>query len=220
MTDSFLVTLDSKRYRAKPSDKEIAYITTRMKSAGGIEVTPAELCEHVRNGGTWVPGVFKTGATDESGKTIWGEFVSLQLVGLDFDNDAKVFRRFIDASGEPDYQPVKDADGHELKRQLMPHEAGYLDPTDALDRCTGLGLSPLMLYFTFSASCPDKVKYRLIIDLGEPIADEADASAIVESLMAAFPECDASCSNLNRLFFGTRPNGEVWECWKTWEAES
>lgn len=207
-----LLTLDTTRYTSKPT-QYVGAITNRMKASGSTEVMPEDFAEAIRRGQTWSHGAF------EPSQGEWGKFVGLQVVGLDFDNDAIVYRETVNDKGERTYAPVYDADGHKLKRMLMPHEEGYLDPTDALDRCEQLDLTPLLLYFSMSSRNPDKVKYRLVIDLGELVTDEADAAAIVESLLIAFPEADQSCSNLNRLFFGTRPDGEVWECWRSWARD-
>ena len=108
---------------------------------------------------------------------------------------------------------MKDADGHRVKRALQPGEAGYLDPVDALDRCERLGLEPLCLYFTYSAICPSWPRYRVVFDMGEPL-DQDTAQAVIQSLLAAFPEADQRCSNNNRLFYGG--SGEVWETWRVW----
>lgn len=207
-----LITLDKTGYTSKPT-RYVGAITNRMKECGPSEVTPEDFAEAIRKGQTWSHGTF------EPSQGEWGKFVGLQVVGLDFDNDTIMYRKTMNDRGDAVYIPVEDADGHKLKRMLMPHETGYLDPVDALDRCEQLELTPLLLYFSFSAHCPDKMKYRLVLDLGEVVEDEADAAAIVESLLQAFPEADQSCSNLNRLFFGTRPGGEVWECWRSWARD-
>lgn len=189
----FRVTLDPHYYTAKPEGPEIGYITRRLQRAGGTSIDYEAFCEHVQRGGTWCPGVFEP---CEGG---WGEFVSMQVVALDFDNSAYV----LDADG----RPVKGA-----KRPLRQGEAGFLDPVDALDRCEQLKLWPVCIYFTFSAKAPDQPRYRLVFDLQEPVANQAVAQAVVGEVMAAFPECDQACSNLNRLFYGS--NGEVWPCWE------
>lgn len=207
-----VLTLDDVGYNSKPTQC-VGAITNRMKASGPTEVTPEDFAEAIRKGRTWSHGTFGPSQGE------WGAFTGLQIVGLDFDNDAVVFREFVNERGEREYKAVKDMQGHKLKRQLMEHEEGYLDPVDALDRCGQLDLMPLLLYFSMSSRSPDKVKYRLVIDLGELVTDEADAAAIVESLLIAFPEADQSCSNLNRLFFGTHPGGEVWECWRSWARD-
>ena len=90
-----------------------------------------------------------------------------------------------------------------------------LDPLQSLERCERLSLKPLCLYFTFSCTAED-LRYRLMFDLNAPIKSEQEARAAIKTALALFPEADQSCSNPNRLFFGS--NGEVWETWRVWTA--
>ena len=61
----------------------------------------------------------------------------------------------------------------------------------------------MMLYFTFHATVePWYPRYRIVFDAGEQVTDEARASDVLKTLLAAFPEADQKCSNVNRLFFG------------------
>lgn len=184
-----LVTLDHRAYDSKPQGRDFGALTNRLKAAGGTEVSAEAFCEHVKQGKTWVGGVFEP---SESG---WGEFTSQQLFGIDFDNEAE--------------------DGPGVKRALNPGETGYLDPLDALRRCVSHGLHPICLYFTFSASLePLHYKYRLVFDMGEAISDRGEAEGILRTLLDMFPEADQKCSNTNRLYCGS--NGEVIELWRGW----
>ena len=193
----FHVTLDRTYYETKPNRAEITRITERLKNAGGTEVTHDQFCEHIRRGGTWVPGVFETGAKDENGKTIWGAFKSLQIVAVDVDNATE----------------ERDADGHKHKRMLLPGEAGYLTVPNALRLCELRGLTPMCVYTTFSHT-DAWPRFRLVFDLGEPIADEAQARAIIQQLLIAFNAAgDTKCTNPNRLFFGSTAHG-VKESWR------
>ena len=186
---SFHVTLDNVAYSRKPSGGEIAAITERAKRAGGVLMDYDSFTRHVYNGGTWVPGTFTTGKVNDEGKVIWGDFISLQVFALDFDNDTKV----LDADGKP----VKGK-----KRPLLPHEPGYLNPTQALARCRKLGALPFLMYFSFSAR-PGWPRYRLVFDIGEPCCNEGEAGGYIATMLKEFPEADQGCSNANRLFFGS-----------------
>lgn len=199
---SFRVTLDRQQYDAKPSAREVTAITRRMQVSGSVELDETAFCEAVRGGRTWCGGCF------EPKRGAWGEFVGQQIFALDFDNAAEVV-----ANG----QPVKDADGHTVKRALRTGEVGYLDPVGALDRCERLSLEPLCLYFTMSAQCPDWPRFRVVFDMGE-LLDQDTAQGIISSLLTAFPEADQACRNVNRLFYGG--NGEVWETWRVWGGAS
>ena len=199
---SFLVTLDTKRYRSKPSG-EVDIITNRMKKNGSVEIDEAAFCEAVRNGRTWCGGCVEPETFNDKGKLIWGRFLSLQVFAIDIDNSAYI----LDADG----QPVKDQHGHKTKRPLYPGEAGYLSLVDAQRRCEQLSLVPMCVYLTMSAR-DDWLKYRIVFDLGEPITDEEHAKAIIGELLLQFPEADQGCSNTNRLFFGS--NGTVKDNWR------
>ena len=201
MADSFKVTIDRHHFQAKPDKPETGRITERLKRAGGTELTRAEFCEHVRRGGTWVPGVFGAPIVGDNGKLKWGEFESLQVVAVDIDNTI--------------YE--KDSEGKKRKRMLLPGEAGYLTVTNALRLCEIRGLEPMCAYATFSHT-DEWPRFRLVFDLGAPITDAGRAEAIIEQIFLVFGKAavDTSCSNLNRLFFGS--NGNVKESWRSWKA--
>lgn len=76
----FYVTLDNHFYRAKPNRAEVGAITNRLKMAGPTCCSEAELCEHVRRGGTFVCGTY------EPQRNSWGEFAGQQLAAIDIDN--------------------------------------------------------------------------------------------------------------------------------------
>ena len=184
----FLVQLDPTPHASKPVGAEIGAITRRLQQAGPMLVTFGELRDAILAGATWCGGCF------EACVGSWGPFVSQQLFALDVDNDASYVRR----------------DGTRGKRPLLPDEDGYLDPIEALDRCKELGLAPMMLYFTHSATVdPWWPRYRLVFDVGEPVVEEARAREVLGKLLSIYPEADQACSNLNRLFFGGQ---EVVDC--------
>lgn len=196
MASTFMVTLDSMRYAAKPKAADAAAITRRMQGAGAVEVTPPQLCEHVRRGCTWMGGTY------EPERGGWGRFLGQRIFALDFDNETH---------GKP-------------KRPLQPGEAGYLSPLDAIRACLECDVEPMLLYFTMSASLdPLRCKYRLVIDNGETVTSEKEARGVLDGLLEAFPEADQSCRNPNRLFFGS--GGECWPLfdwlgrdggWRSW----
>lgn len=200
MTDKFLVTLDRTFYKAKPDRAEITHITERVKRAGPSEVTRERFAEHVRRGGTWVPGCYGEPFVGDDGKLKWGEFESLQVVAVDIDNAIE----------------EKDAEGRKVKRMLLPGERGYLSIPDALRLCELRGLDPMLLYTTFNHS-DAWPRFRLVFDLGEPMTDEGRARAVIEQLLFAFNDAgDEKCKNPNRLYFGS--NGNVKEAWRSWQV--
>ena len=181
-----MVTLDHQAFTdRKPTDEDIRFITTRLVQAGPTEIDAAGLWEHVKAGKTFVGGCFGEPKVKKDGKPTWGEFLGEQIFALDFDNKRK----------------THDAQGKNMGAPLYPGEVGYLSPRAAIARCESMGLEPLFLYQTMSAK-PGWPRYRIVFDVGEFVTDEAEAHAMLETLMGLFPECDQGCSNLNRLFFG------------------
>lgn len=204
MSSSFLVTVDRVGYSSKPSKGEVARITNRLKASGPVEVSPIELAEAIANGHTWVGGCF------EPSRGGWGPFVSQRLFALDFDNDTEVLG--------PDGKPLKDEQGHVIKRDLHSGEEGFLDPWAALDRWRSIfDGDPLLMYpsFSFEQVCdlsqpPTKTKYRLVFDVGEAVTIHERAKDVLKKALRLFPEADKSCSNSNRLFFGSCGKVAVW----------
>lgn len=191
-----MLTLDDVRYTEKPDRAEFARLTERMKAAEPREVTRYEFLEHIAAGKSFIGGAFADGL-----KTLQ----SWQLAALDFDNETKVL-------GD-DLRPVKDADGHELKRPLRPSEDGYISPFEALERCEHLGLAPMVIYRTLN-NRPGNQRFRIVFDFGETTDDETEARAVMEGLHDVFPECDHKCKNPNRIYLGT--TGSVWAIAEGW----
>ena len=200
MSSGVPVTVDVVRFDRKPQGGEIGGITRRLQAGGHTVLGPEQFAQAVADGRTWV------GACYEPCSGGWGEFVGQRLFGLDFDNDTPI----LDERGKP----KKDDKGHVLKRQLLPDEAGYLDPWRAIDRCAELfGSKPLVMYpsfrFRFGGTEADRwstetrMKFRLVLDAGEFVTDEQRARGVAAKLLRAFPESDKRCSNNNRLYFGS-----------------
>lgn len=196
MASPFMVTLDPKHYSTKPGARDAAAITRRMQEAEAVELTPPALREHVANGGAWMGGTY------DPRKGGWGEFAGQRIFALDFDNETH----------------------DKPKRPLHPGEAGYIGPLDAVRVCLDCDVEPMLLYFTFGARLdPLHCKFRLVIDNGEVASTEQEARAVLDDLLAAFPEADQSCKNPNRLFYGS--GGECWPLydwlnrdggWRSW----
>lgn len=178
-----LVTLDRRYFNAKPGRYEVGGIQNRLKREAASDVSADGLIEHVRRGGTFNCACF----VPTDGRK-YGSFRGLQLLALDFDNDVVV--------KGPDGKPVV-RDKHVMKRPLVPGEAGYLDPLDAIDRAAELGLSPLCWYFSFSSK-PDHLKYHIVFDLGVVVEDEGEAKSYIDELHKLFPEADHTCKNVDR----------------------
>lgn len=203
MSSRFPVTIDRVAYSSKPQGAEIGLITRRLQASGPVEVSPEELAEAIAGGHTWCGGCY------EPSPRKWGRFIGQRIAALDFDNDVVVLG--------PDGKPLKDAEGHVVKRDLRPDEEGYLDSWDALARWRStIGEMPLIMYPSFSfaqvadlSEPPTKNKYRLVFDLGEGVTNEARAKTLLTRLLGVFPEADTACTNANRLYFGGRGKAVV-----------
>lgn len=68
-------------------------------------------------------------------------------------------------------------------------------------RCTEWSVYPVLIYETFSSS-PEWLKFRIVFAANRIISDGAERDCIQLALMELFPECDPSCKNRDRLFFG------------------
>lgn len=191
-----LLTLDDVAYTTKPDRAEFSRLMNRMKKAEPREVDKLQFLQHIAAGKTFIGGAFTDGLQT---------LKSWQLAALDFDNDTKVI-------GD-DGKPVKDADGHELKRPLRPGEDGYLSPFEALERCEHLGLSPMIIYQTLN-NTKENPRFRIVFDFAETTDDADIAKAVVMTLLDAFPEADKLCKNPNRIYCGT--NQAVWAICEAW----
>lgn len=85
----------------------------------------------------------------------------------------------------------------------------YLPFTDAVVRAWSFDLPLLLTYESFS-STEECERYRLLFALEEPTMDKAEAQSFADGLLAAFPEADQTSNQLNRLFFGTNKEVQLW----------
>lgn len=165
------VTLDSVPYREKPTGSEIGRITKRMQRSGYSDVAPDELIRAISSGCTFV------GAAFEPSEDGWGKFVSQQVFGLDFDNTGK------------HHEPLYWDDCY------------YIYPEQAISRFKRKIEYALLAWYPTMSSTPERTKFRMLVDFGEPIEDEEFAKSFIAYLLSVFPEADQACKNVNRLFF-------------------
>ena len=79
----------------------------------------------------------------------------------------------------------------------------------AISICEANNTLPALYYFTFSHS-EEKPKFRLVFICNETIKEAQKRKIIMDCLTAMFPQCDTTCKNADRMFFGT--NKEVKIC--------
>ena len=79
----------------------------------------------------------------------------------------------------------------------------------ALELCERYNLPPAFLYYSFSHT-EQKPKFRLCFIMSETVTNTILRAAIAETLVKVFPQSDTSCTNADRVFFGT--NKDVCIC--------
>lgn len=83
--------------------------------------------------------------------------------------------------------------------------APFLTVKAALERCHTWGIPPFLIYATFSHT-EETPKYRICFLCDIEITDGAQRDKIQNGFLFLFPECDISCKNRDRLFFGGKEN--------------
>lgn len=168
-------------YEAKPPKSDAPRITHEiMRDDRLYSISLEKLAMAISKGYCVLPGICQ-------GKRTPGTWQQQQLWFIDIDNDAAAIER----TGAP------------------------LDLVDGVERCFQYGL-PLALSYASFSSDPDPVappggqRYRLVFALDEPITDKAKAEQYGRMLLNVFPEADQSCIELNRLFYGTDKEVNLW----------
>lgn len=86
------------------------------------------------------------------------------------------------------------------------NKSSLLTIEQALKICSDNEIEPLLYYESYSSTV-SKPKYRLVFAMDEPVFEESKRKFIIETLISLFPQADNSCTNSDRIFFGT--NDEV-----------
>lgn len=123
-------------------------------------------------GKSFSPGILKGGKKAEN-------WTQQQLFCLDIDNEEKDTPK-----GEP---------------KVQRHDP--VTVPEVLRRCKEWDIAPALIYETFSSS-EQWQKFRIAFVCDRLITDSKERAIIQLALMELFPECDGSCKNLDRLFFG------------------
>lgn len=144
----------------------------RLSEQPPTAFTLESFAEKITQGYSFTPAVLIGGSKAEN-------WQYQQVFGIDIDNEDK---------------NVKGT--HDKTRAADP-----LTVERVLNRCNEWGIKPALIYETFS-STPEWQKFRVLFIGGTAITDKQQAVNILKSLMEIFPECDQSCKNLDRLFFG------------------
>lgn len=165
----FKVMVDPIGYDHKPTTEEVLQIQIRLRDESCIkELSLEEILDYFGTGHTIVFGVFKGGAK-------YSNFISQQLIGLDYDNDIKKNKK--------------------NNYEILPLE-------QAVSNLRDKGIRVKAFYNTFHNT--DNIpKYRLILALSEPVTDIKTMKFILNTLNNEIKQSDNACTNPNRLFYGT-----------------
>lgn len=82
-----------------------------------------------------------------------------------------------------------------------------LTPKKAIETLKSQGIRTFGIYYSFS-STKEKPRFRILVALDKPVADEALRKIITKALFSIFPQADKSCMNADRIFFGTNKNAK------------
>lgn len=168
-------------YETKPPKSDAGRITHEiMREDRCYTISLERLAVAISKGFCILPGICE-------GKRTPGTWQAQQLWFVDIDNDPAAIER----TGAP------------------------LCIVDGVERCFQYGLPLVLSYESFSSDpdpmAPDeKHRYRLVFALDEPITDKAKAEQYGRMLLSVFPEADQTCTELNRLFYGTDKEVNLW----------
>lgn len=173
----FTLQTDSVSYKHKPTPKDISAIKPRLAGSEPVSLTLSEFEKRVLKGVTYTPAVLDGGFKAENWKY-------QQIFCIDIDNEDK------------NTPKAKKGEKAEKKQSPIP-----LDLSEVLRRCESFNILPALVYETFS-STPQWLKFRIVFVSSEIIADGEKRDHIQLGLQEIFPECDSTCKNRDRLFFG------------------
>lgn len=168
---------DSVSYRNKPTHKDISAIKPRLSASEPVSITLKDLERRILAGITYTPAVLKGGSKQEN-------WQCQQVFCIDIDNEDK---------NAP--KPKKG------EKAVKKQNETPLDVAEVLKRCESWNITPALIYETFS-STPQWLKFRIVFISSEVITDGTQRDFIQLGLQEIFPECDSSCKNRDRLFFG------------------
>ncbi len=174
---TFTLQTDSVTFNSKPTPKDISAIKPRLAGSEPVGLTLSEFEKKILSGITYTPAVLEGGFKAENWKY-------QQIFCIDIDNEDKTTPK------------AKKGEKSEKKQSPTP-----LDVREVLKRCESFDIMPALIYETFS-STSQWLKFRIVFICSEVISDGAKRDFIQNGLQEIFPECDSTCKNRDRLFFG------------------
>lgn len=171
--DPIPVTFDTVGYKEKPSASEVGRITRRMQSRGACLVTPAQFCEAVKRGHTFVCGCY------EPNPRGWDEFLGQRLFAVDIDNCSEGVQL---KEGDEGFLGLTKALERCYDKDLPPL-AVYMTMSA---KCPDV--ERYRIVFDYGEVVETEAEARAVYG---------------GTLLELFPEADQKCKNPNRLFFGS-----------------
>ena len=168
---------DSVSFKRKPEPKDIKGIKRQLCESKPINTTLDELEQCILGGVTYTPAILTGGSKAEN-------WQCQQVFCIDIDNEDK-------------NTPKPKKGDKAVKRQ----SETPLGVSEVIKRCESWNIAPALIYETFS-STPQWLKFRIVFISSEVITDGSKRDLIQLGLQEIFPECDSSCKNRDRLFFG------------------
>lgn len=94
-----------------------------------------------------------------------------------------------------------------------------LSVSNALETCNRYNLPPAFYYYSFSHS-EQKEKYRLCFVMNETVTNQVLRAVIAQTLVKLFPQSDTSCTNADRIFYGTNKDVVICDLSATIDIEN
>jgi len=168
-----LIHVDSKKFKAKPTGREIGGIKARLAKPESIrDLTIRQVAKALTSGHTIQPGV--TPFSEESkaaGRkgTCKEDFTEQTLFMIDIDNKAN--------------DPMET-------------------PAHVTEVLAAHNLCAAFMYPTFS-STEEVPRFRFALVSDAPFTDKEERDRVQNGLITLFPQADADCINADRIYFGT-----------------
>ena len=169
-----LLHVDGRKFKIKPSGADIGGIKARFTKTESVkDLTAKQIAAALTAGKTIQPGV--TPFSEESRKKDCKGTVKEDFTRQD---------AFLD-----------DIDN---KRKDVPIET----PAHVAEVLAKYNLKPAFMYETFNSTA-DNQRFRYALVSDEPFTDKDERDRVQLALITLFPQSDVTCTNADRIFFGT-----------------
>lgn len=169
-----LLNVDGKKFKIKPTEKEIGALKVRFTNAGSVkDFTVKQIADCLTAGRTIQPGVCPySEETRKKGKkgTSKDDFARQTIFLDDIDN------KLTDIPLETPAHVKEVLAAHNLKAAFM--------------------------YETFNSKAENQ-RFRIALVSDEEFTDKDERDRVQAAIIALFPQSDLTCTNADRMFFGT-----------------